>query len=208
MNGGYDYGYRRSPCFWGTTPGSLVRLLVDLVPSFVGLQILDAGCGEGKNAIYLAQLGAIVKAIDVSPLALENAYAAWDVDKRQLCSWELGDVHSIDIPSSFYDVIVAYGLLHCLPNQISVSSVIERFRTGTKLGGYNIIVTFNARRQDLHAAHPGFFPCLLNHTDYVHMYSDWEIIHVSDSDLVEAHPDTNVKHSHSMTRILARKIAR
>jgi len=94
MNGGYDDGYRRSPCFWGTTPGSLVRLLADLVPSFEGFQILDAGCGEGKNAIFFAQRGAAVKAIDVSSLAFQNAYAAWDLDKRQLCSWELGDVLS------------------------------------------------------------------------------------------------------------------
>jgi len=207
MNGGYDNGYRRSPCFWGTTPGSLVRLLADLVPSFEGFQILDAGCGEGKNAIFFAQRGASVKAIDVSPLALQNAYTSWDLDKRQLCSWELGDVHRMNISAAFYDVIVAYGLLHCSPNQTYVSTTVEKFRTGTKLGGYNIIVAFNARSQDLRAAHPGFFPCLLNHEDYVEMYSDWEILHVSDSDLIEAHPDTNLIHSHSMTRILARKTA-
>ena len=149
MDGGYDDGYRRCPCFWGTTPGTLVRLLAHMVPSFEGFQILDAGCGEGKNAIFFAQRGAAVKAIDVSALALQNAYTAWDLDKRQLCSWELGNVQNMVISTAFYDVIVAYGLLHCLPDQISVSTTIEKFRAGTKLGGYNIIVAFNARSQDL-----------------------------------------------------------
>jgi hypothetical protein len=69
MSGGYDDGYRRCPCFWGKTPGKLVSALADIVPSFHGLRILDAGCGEGKNAVFFAQRGAFVRAIDVSALA-------------------------------------------------------------------------------------------------------------------------------------------
>ena len=58
IDGGYDSGYRACPCFWGSDPGSLVSRLATIVPSFTGLQVLDAGCGEGKNAIFLAGKGA------------------------------------------------------------------------------------------------------------------------------------------------------
>ena len=69
MNGGYDAGYIACPCFWGRSPGSLVRLLDKYIVDFSGMEVLDAGCGEGKNAAFLSQRGARVRAIDVSEAA-------------------------------------------------------------------------------------------------------------------------------------------
>ena len=76
-SGGYDDGYRACGCFWGLQPGSLVVRLVQHVHTPADLAVLDAGCGEGKNAIHLARLGAKVRGIDVCPLAIENARKAW-----------------------------------------------------------------------------------------------------------------------------------
>src|SRR5262249_45035928 len=45
------------------------RILGDLT----GLRVLDAGCGDGVNAVLLAKLGAVVTGIDVSPKAIELA---------------------------------------------------------------------------------------------------------------------------------------
>jgi len=205
MAGGYDGGYRKCPCFWGKTPGKLVSALADLIPSFHGLQILDAGCGEGKNAVFFAQRGALVRAVDVSARALDNARRAWDRDITQMCTWEHGDIQQLALPASHYDIIVAYGLLHCFRYRRSIIQTIKKFQTGTKIGGYNIIVAFNSRKQDLRA-HPKLRPCLIDHSDYVRMYSDWQLVHPSDTDLEESHPDTNIIHRHSLTRILARKI--
>jgi len=204
MAGGYDEGYRSCPCFWGKTPGKLVRALADLIPSFHGLHILDAGCGEGKNAVFFADRGAFVRAIDVSALALENARSAWDADVIRMCTWEQADVQQLAIRESTFDIIVAYGLLHCFRSRRSIVDTIKTFQTGTKIGAYNIIVAFNNRKQDLRA-HPKLRPCLVDHMDYVRMYANWRLVHVSDTDLEESHPDTNIMHIHSLTRILAKK---
>src|SRR5690242_16399740 len=64
--GPYDDRYARCPCFWGREPGSLIRRLEAHIPSFAGLTVLDAGCGEGKNAAYLSERGAVVHAVDCS----------------------------------------------------------------------------------------------------------------------------------------------
>jgi tellurite methyltransferase len=203
MTGGYDDGYIKCPCFWGRQPGRLVRELVSVVGSFDGRHILDAGCGEGKNAVYLAQLGATVRAIDVSPHALSNAQQAWsNVEKH--CSFELSDIQTVELPNSFYDVIVAYGLLHCLADETAIANTIRRFQKCTKSGGYNIIVTFNGRRQDLRA-HPELRPCFLKHEIYIDMYRGWTMLSASDEDLEETHPNNNITHVHSMTRLLLKK---
>jgi cyclopropane fatty-acyl-phospholipid synthase-like methyltransferase len=203
MAGGYDDGYMKCPCFWGREPGRLVRELVTIVGSFDGLHILDAGCGEGKNTVYLAGLGANVRAIDISFHALSNARQAWSNVGKQ-CSFELANIQTVELPTSFYDVIIAYGLLHCLPDATTITNTIRRFQNSTKVAGYNIIVTFNGRRRDLRA-HPELRPCFLKHEMYMDMYRGWTILHASDEDLEERHPNNNITHVHSMTRLLARK---
>lgn len=203
MNGGYDDGYRQCPCFWGTEPGSFVRLLRDQYPTFEGLTVLDAGCGEGKNAAFMAAAGAVVDAVDVSSLAIENGRRYWAACAG--ITWKVGDVRQIEILQDHYDVAIAYGLLHCMSSVADVLDAIVRLQNATRVGGFNVVCAFNDRRQELHA-HPGFSPSLLGHADYLRAYARWEVLKQSDSDLTERHPHNNVEHSHSMTRILARRL--
>lgn len=203
MDGGYDVGYRTCPCFWGEEPGSLVKQLELLLGSIDGLSVLDAGCGEGKNAVYLAAKGARVDAFDISELALANARSAWPHTKQ--ITWNIGDVRNSKFPKAQYDIVIAYGLLHCLESFDEIQSAIIKFQEATKVGGYNIVCAFNDRFQDL-SAHPGFVPCLLRHNSYVDFYSNWKIIVESDSDLIESHPHNNIRHKHSMTRLITQRL--
>ncbi len=201
MNGGYDAGYTACPCFWGRSPGSLVRLLDQYVVGFRGLEVLDAGCGEGKNAAFLSQRGARVRAIDISEVAIRNGKAAFGNGIE--IEWTQGDIRAIELVKK-YDLVIAYGLLHCLPSDVDIAKTIRKFQNATILGGYNMLCALNDRRQDL-SAHPGLNPTLMPHQTFLDFYDGWEILHGSDSDLTETHPDNNIEHTHSLTRILARK---
>jgi tellurite methyltransferase len=203
MDGGYDSGYAACECFWGREPGSLVQKLVERLGSVRGLAVLDAGCGEGKNAAFLARHGAWVRAVEVSQRALNNARAAWG-NARDI-RWELGDARTIALRPDSYDIVIAYGLLHCLASTEEILSVISRLQAATKRGGVHVVCAFNGRRQELAEAHPGFHPCTPDHHVYVEAYSGWTMIEASDTDLVEAHPHNQVRHTHSMTRLIARR---
>lgn len=200
--GGYDEGYTACPCFWGTNPSSYVRLLESKLGSFTNLKVLDAGCGEGKNATYLANLGAHVLAIDISSAAITNGKATWP--ERVNLVWQEEDIRIKPLPDHTFDVVIAYGLLHCLRTPKEVDGVIGKLQLATISGGHHVICAFNSRRQDL-SGHPGFFPCLLPHTHYLMHYEKWELLAYSDSDLYESHPNNGIPHHHSLTRILARK---
>jgi tellurite methyltransferase len=204
MDGGYDIGYKACPCFWGSNPGSLVQTLETLVPTFSGMSVLDAGCGEGKNAIFLASKGAKVTAYDISELAIRNAKAIASQADSATVSFTVGDIRNIEIAPTSYDVILAYGLMHCLPGASEIRSLCRALQEATRAGGYMLLCAFNDRCQDL-SAHPGFHPTLLPHAAYMEMFNSWELVEASDQDLHETHPHNNIPHTHSMTRILAKR---
>lgn len=198
--GGYDQGYKACPCFWGTSPGSLILKLERLLGGFRGLDVLDAGAGEGKNAAYFARQGATVTAIELSPHAIMNAIRAWG--KLPGVEFILSDIRTYDLATKYYDVVVAYGLLHCLRNTDEVLQVLDRLSSSVRPGGHLVLCAFNSRYQELDA-HPGFEPCLLKHEYYMDLLSSWHVKFASDEDLLERHPHNNILHSHSLTRIIA-----
>jgi cyclopropane fatty-acyl-phospholipid synthase-like methyltransferase len=202
-DGGYDSGYRSCPCFWGTQPSSLVVTLAQTLCDLTALDVLDVGCGEGKNSAFFGKRGASVTAIELSPWALENAKAEWG--QLENVRWVLADASAYDFGINAFDVVVAYGVYHCLSHTNEIRQLHSRLSCCTRAGGYHVICSFNARRQELETAHPGFNPCLLGHEDYLDLYADWDLRIATDTDLTEVHPHNKIEHTHSMTRILARK---
>jgi len=78
-----------------------------------GCRVLDYGCGQGEEAVYLAKMGAEVTAIDISPVGIE-------LTKERARLNEVGDRVSAmlmrcdptDFPSESFDVIHGFGILH------------------------------------------------------------------------------------------------
>jgi len=69
----YDELYRSTPAVWsGRANRQLVVEAADLPPGTA----LDAGSGEGGDALWLAERGWRVTAVDFSAVALERAAAA------------------------------------------------------------------------------------------------------------------------------------
>lgn len=205
--GGYDAGYRECPCFWGEQEGSLVRN-VESLTTLVGARALDIGAGEGKNSVFLARKGCFVDAVDVSDLAIQNGQRHWGSVPN--IRWEVADadqfLRTAIAEKRRYRLVVAYGLLHCLRDAAQIESTIARMLEVTEDNGLHVVCAFNVRRQELETAHPGFAPTLLPHCKYLEFYSHHQILHASDSDLSEIHPNNLVHHTHSLTRMIVRKI--
>ncbi len=199
--GGYEGAYRACPCVWGTEPGSVLLSLHARRP-IRALRALDLGCGEGKNAAWLAALGCSVDAIDLSATAIAHAKELYPSASVR---WRVGDVRDLSwvVPQS-YDLVVAYGLLHCMPDEPTAHNLLAAIRAATSTGGAAVVVAFNDGPHDL-SAHPGFRPLLLPHATYIDAFSGWDIELATDTLLHETHPHNGIPHYHSMTRIAARK---
>ena len=200
-DGGYESGYAACPCFWGESPGSLVRRFLDRGHDIGRLTVLDAGCGEGKNAFALAERGCVVDAIDCSARAVAVGMERF---AHPAITWSVADIADWPLETKQYDMVVAYGLLHCLPSAETISMLVGRLQAATAPGGTHIICAFNNGPHDF-SAHPGFTPTLLPHESYLGLYRGWQIVAEDSSILHETHPHNGVPHHHSMTRLIAEK---
>ncbi|WP_284745259.1 class I SAM-dependent methyltransferase [Amycolatopsis sp. RTGN1] len=98
---------------WGDSPGRLVGGLSYQGQSKIAL---DAGCGDGKNAIHLERLGFDVIGIDHSDVAIKLLHERFHSNGRPvLGSYSVADVRTWRPVGLEVDVLVSYGLYHCLP---------------------------------------------------------------------------------------------
>ncbi len=103
----WDERYRASPAVWSGQPNpQLVSEAAGLPPGAA----LDAGCGEGADAIWLAGRGWRVTAVDLSTVALERAAAnarTVGVEVAERIAWLPADLLSWAPPASTYDLVSA-----------------------------------------------------------------------------------------------------
>lgn len=86
---------------WSGRPNG--RLLAEVAALDPG-PALDVGCGEGADAIWLAQRGWTVTAIDISRVALDRARAAADRAGASV-KWICGDVLQTPFPARCFALL-------------------------------------------------------------------------------------------------------
>lgn len=71
-----------------------------------GMRVLEVGCGTGRTACLLAQMGAQVTAMDQSIVMLEKAEHRAQQQQLQI-EWIQGDITAIPLRSDTYDAVIA-----------------------------------------------------------------------------------------------------
>lgn len=69
----YDKRYDHDRYYWGLVPNTLCYEIMRLKPPIKPYKVLDIGCGEGKDAVFLARNGYSVTAFDISDQGLSKA---------------------------------------------------------------------------------------------------------------------------------------
>ncbi|SDF84080.1 Methyltransferase domain-containing protein [Blastococcus aurantiacus] len=104
----YDELYRSAPAVWTGRPnGQLVREASHLLPG----RALDAGAGEGGDALWLASRGWRVTAVDFSPVALgRGAAKAAELLLTERIEWRHEDLETWAPPEAAFDLVTAHYL--------------------------------------------------------------------------------------------------
>ena len=79
----WDERYRADELIWKVEPN---RFLVEEVAGLVPGRALDLACGEGRNALWLAERGWQVTAVDFSAVGLEKARRLASASAHSFCS--------------------------------------------------------------------------------------------------------------------------
>jgi SAM-dependent methyltransferase len=122
----WDARYReRVGAMWSGRPnGRLVAEVGGLPPG----RALDVGCGEGADAIWLAQRGWTVTAIDVSEVALRRAREASHRAGASV-QWMSGDVLEAPLPAGSFDLVsMQYPALPKSAREAGLRQVLDAVR--------------------------------------------------------------------------------
>jgi SAM-dependent methyltransferase len=79
-----------------------------------GMRIVDAGCGYGRNLIYLLREGTEIFAIDANPTAVEHVRQLSKSLNSNLPreNFQVGRVEQMPFPAGFADVVLCNSVLH------------------------------------------------------------------------------------------------
>ena len=197
----YDHLYARESYYWGTKPAAFLDSLIALRPPGRDTRVLDIGCGEGKDAVYLATKGYTVSAFDLSGNGIRKAQklaagAGVSIDAF------VADLHSFQADGPF-DILYSSGTIQYLrPTQ--KQAFFERCQAMTRLHGlhyFNVFVDkpFLPPPPDLE---PG--ETLWKTGELFSFYADWKI-HLFD-EVLFADDSGGQPHVHCMDVILAEKM--
>lgn len=167
-----------------------------------GGRVLDVGCGEGRNSIFMAKLGCQVDAFDLSENGIVKAKQIADAEGVQVNFFPC-DLAKFVFDGD-YDVILSHGVLH-LPEKAVRTAFIRKMQEHTRPGGYNAVGIFTNR-----------LPATPDNTPYTHslfdvgelpaLYAGWELVHHLEGTFQDTHPG-GIHHEHAFERIIARRIA-
>ena len=154
MQAEWDRRYAGQHRLWSGRPnGALVAEVADLTPG----RVLDVGCGEGADAVWLARNGWDVTGLEVSGVALERA-AGHARDAGVAVRWVHAGLAEAKLPPASFNLVSAqYPALLRTPD-----GAAERALLAAVAPGGVLLVVHHAGMEDQPVDDGGFDPA-----DYV-----------------------------------------
>ena len=102
-----------------------------------GMRVLDAGCGGGRNLVYLLREGYVVFGVDASAEAVEHVRSvasalAPGLDGR---NFRVETIEAMSLPDGFADVVISNAVLHFARDDAHFEAMVRGLWRVLKPGG-------------------------------------------------------------------------
>lgn len=197
----YEKFYEGEDYYWGMEPADFLdEIIAKTANRGKRMKVLDIGCGEGKDAVYMAQKGYDVTAFDVTESGIRKTKFLATQRGVEINAF-IADINTFEIHDHF-DIIYSTGTIQYLQDK-NIDAFFEKIKAMTSANGYNYFNVFVEKPflelpQDWDKEET-----MWKTGDLFKHYSDWRI-HKIDEVIFE---DTSggSKHFHCMDTILAEK---
>ncbi len=214
----FDSEYGRVESYWGDQPNLLVPMVSGhLKPDS---RVLEVGCGEGRNAIFLARLGFNVVATDIAEKGLEKARRLAEINncKPEFINLDAHDSH--DHLGSF-DCVLLLNVLQLLRSE-RIPRAMRHFQSIVTPGGIMAVEVFTVEdplyKTLIESGTPTAAPLTINHPsrgypvrffdkgEVASYFGSWEMIYLNEGLIYDrphgVHADF---HEHVLAQLVARK---
>lgn len=165
-------------------------------------KIIEVGCGEGQNVLYLAQQGyKNVEAFDISKHGIEKLNKFCKLMDVKIETF-VADLITYKFEKS-YNLIMSFGTLHFVTRE-EWKAFIAKAKNNTSIGGIHIMQIFTDKvpaSEDIALFAVG----LAKDGEIKELYNDWKILQFKSYVFEDEHPDVP-KHLHSSNKIVAQRI--
>ncbi|MCA9365596.1 class I SAM-dependent methyltransferase [Candidatus Kaiserbacteria bacterium] len=135
MSTDYEQFYKENPHGLGEP----FRKFADFFENYkkTNARVLDLGCGQGRDALFIARKGHSVLGVDIAETGIKQMLS--DAKKESLNI--KGVVKNIKeyMPDEYFDVVVIDRTLHMLPEESDRIGVLENLVDFVKKDGYVLI---------------------------------------------------------------------
>lgn len=124
------------------------------------MKILDAGCGEGRNAVYLINGGYQVFGIDQNEMAIQYCrFMAKSLDKSyDVHRFQVGGLEEIPFHTEAFDAVICSAVLHFAQDETNFWQMINEMQRVLKPGGilwFRMTTAFGGILEQSHALEGG-----------------------------------------------------
>jgi tellurite methyltransferase len=102
-----------------------------------GMKVLDAGCGSGRNLVYLLREGCDVYGVDANPAAIADVrwFAGSLAPTIPAENFRVEDIENMSFPAPFADAVLSSAVLHFARDDAHFSAMLQGMWRMLKPGG-------------------------------------------------------------------------
>ena len=160
----WDERFKEREFAFGKKANPFLRRHVHLLPKG---KTLDLAAGEGRNAVFLAQHGCDVDAVDISPMGLRKAgklARGMGVKIHTV----LADLDTFQLRPGTYDLIADFYFLS--------RRLIPKLKKGLKKRGRIIVETYLTEQRNMHTGGPKQLKYFLKHNELLRLFKGFRIL--------------------------------
>ena len=168
-----------------------------------GDNLLDLGCGNGQNLIYLSRKGANITAVDKSLECIKELREK--IEKEKIINFDVicSDITKFNIPENKFDIIIANNVLQFIDRKKSLQLILN-IKDCLKNNGIIGISSFTIDD-------PCYKPAKTNltyfsHKELLNLFKDFKILFYIESIIADKpHQGMPYNHRHGIVRLLGQK---